>query len=505
MNIFRLVRQAWALAAIGVLALITGDAASAQVFTFEGVYGGFDSDGPAGIIHAMDNSYVTVGFKDNDILVVKTDRCGGVLWSNTYDLGGREDAHKIRETPQGEYVIVGEVLENDGDTDAFLLKIRATGTLVWGKTYGSDQSTDAGMDLRVDPANGDIYVAGSTISRVGSYLFDGWIFKTDDDGVQSWSQRYGGNYFDRFSAIELGCDGSVIAVGETQSHADWSGDPLRRDIDVFAVRATMASGAITWSYIYGDRQYDESGNAVVKNGISSFYIAGLRKIALPTGTLEWGLLLEAHCAGGYLADEAYYDKPVPTDEFRAGSFDDIQILPNQNIVVTGVWVEVEPGSAVISRHIPIMEIDALTLNPDWNRLDTAGTFGYGIAIADDNPFDTEWNLAVASSAKAGQFGAADLYLVATDENGTGVCADVESTLVAIDPNVEEREIMPKLNPLPGEVEVTPTLLPYGSYDLPCECEQGIIAPPGGQGLSDYVRPRVKEEDLVAVRAKRVSP
>ncbi|WP_435523851.1 hypothetical protein [Chryseobacterium indoltheticum] len=118
-------------------------------------YGGTKDDDVISIRQTTDGGYIFIGDSDSnngdltsnngkkDFWVVKSNHLGTIQWQKS--LGGSQDeeAHSIRQTADGGYIIAGETNSNDGDvtgnhggTDAWIVKLNQSGDLVWQKRMG---------------------------------------------------------------------------------------------------------------------------------------------------------------------------------------------------------------------------------------------------------------------------------------------------------------------------------------------------------------------------------
>lgn len=88
---------------------------------------------------------VSAGFGGNEFWVLKLDLDGDLVWEKTYG-GKRHDAAKsILANSNDEFLIAGNTWSNDGDvsnnnghSDAWIIKVDNVGTLLWEKTFGGD-------------------------------------------------------------------------------------------------------------------------------------------------------------------------------------------------------------------------------------------------------------------------------------------------------------------------------------------------------------------------------
>jgi hypothetical protein len=103
------------------------------------------------------------------------------MWSQTY--GGTNDdwGYSVVETSDGGYAIAGSTYSyGSGESDVWLVKTDAAGTLQWNQTYG-DTNIDFGQSV-VETIDGGYVVAGWTDS-FGAGGRDVWLVKTDEYGV----------------------------------------------------------------------------------------------------------------------------------------------------------------------------------------------------------------------------------------------------------------------------------------------------------------------------------
>jgi hypothetical protein len=114
----------------------------------------------------------------------------------------------------------GNIAVNNGAADVWIIKIDPSGELLWEKTFGGS-GFDAGRAI-MPTQDGSFLVAGSSRSGDGNLSEnkgqnDAWLLKIDDAGSLVWQKAVGGSQIDlAHSVAELG-DGTVIAVGESAS------------------------------------------------------------------------------------------------------------------------------------------------------------------------------------------------------------------------------------------------------------------------------------------------
>jgi len=112
------------------------------------------------------------------------------------------------------------VTENNGGADVWVIKINPSGDLLWEETIGGT-SFDVGRSIKKTQDNGFL-ISGSSRSSDGDMTNnqgqnDALVLRIDASGGLKWQKTIGGSDIDFANdVIELN-DGSIIAVGETSS------------------------------------------------------------------------------------------------------------------------------------------------------------------------------------------------------------------------------------------------------------------------------------------------
>ena len=122
----------------------------------------------------------------------------------------------------GNLIIVGNTLVTSGNTDVLIVKYDSGGNLLWENTYDGAGSYDYGIGLTTDLL-GNVYVTASTSSFS---LISITTLKYSSSGTLLWDQSYqeSGVLYQSPSAISLDNLGNVIVAGGTfssTSETDW--------------------------------------------------------------------------------------------------------------------------------------------------------------------------------------------------------------------------------------------------------------------------------------------
>ena len=101
-----------------------------------------------------------------------------------------------------------------GGNDAWVLKLDGSGNVVWQKTYGG-----AGNEVAwsIAPIAGGGYVLAGYTSSFGAAGGDAWVLRLDASGNVVWQRTYGGASEDRAHSVRPTADGGYIVAGTTYS------------------------------------------------------------------------------------------------------------------------------------------------------------------------------------------------------------------------------------------------------------------------------------------------
>ncbi|MFY9308298.1 MAG: T9SS type A sorting domain-containing protein [Bacteroidia bacterium] len=215
-------------------------------------YGGNKPDFPYHMLATNDGNYFLVGYSqsygggDYDILLLKIDPSGGLIWTKTYGANGNDIGMDVIPTSDGNYMIVGSSNSPAlADQNANLIKIDPSGTVIWSKLYGGS-SNDYGACVK-QTNDGGFIMLGTTYSY-NAPGGDAYLVKLNSDGDTTWTKRFGGAYYDEGVYITTGNDGGLTFVVRDSSTAG-------KDVDIRVIK-TDASGNVIWNKTYGGNQKD---------------------------------------------------------------------------------------------------------------------------------------------------------------------------------------------------------------------------------------------------------
>lgn len=171
-----------------------------------------------------------------DAWIVKLDSSGNIEWQNCYGGSGMDNLYDIVMTPDGGYLCAGltnstdgEVSGNHGSYDFWIVKLDASGTLIWQKCFGG--SAEDYVTKIIPISDGNFLVVGNADSYdgdvTGNHSTDGfsdmWIIKISPAGQMIWEQCVGGKGDDDVGDLIESPNGEYTISGSTSSN-DNSGD-----------------------------------------------------------------------------------------------------------------------------------------------------------------------------------------------------------------------------------------------------------------------------------------
>jgi hypothetical protein len=272
-------------------------------------FGGSGQDYATATVQTPDGGYAVVGYTqstdgditdktatDSDFWVFKLAANGSLIWSKTYGGSADDRGADIINTQDGGFAVTGFSRSNDGDSSAnegfqdyWIIKLDASGNLLWEQSFGfagSDQAsalietTDGGffvtgfLDITASDGQGNdgfssAPPAGKTTAKHGVGEF--WGLRLDGNGNLIWRRYFGGTNNDRSYDVMQTNDGGFLMTGSSESNDFDISDP-NGSYDFWAVRINDV-GDLLWEKSFGGSQIDISyGMTQAPNG--NYILAG---------------------------------------------------------------------------------------------------------------------------------------------------------------------------------------------------------------------------------------
>jgi hypothetical protein len=192
--------------------------------TFVNFYGGTGSSNYTSKIRTTtDGGYIAIGYYavmkpdstyQNDIYVIKLNQNGDTLWTKTYGGSSDEYSSSIIQTSDGGYIIAGKTNSfGAGDFDEYVVKTNSNGDTTWTKTYGGTKYDNA-HDIK-QTSNGGYIILGYTASFSSSPNDTGniYLINTDGSGNIMWTKAINILKYDVPSNIEITSDNGYMIGG----------------------------------------------------------------------------------------------------------------------------------------------------------------------------------------------------------------------------------------------------------------------------------------------------
>lgn len=196
--------------------------------------GGSGFDIPESVEQTIDGGYIIGGYSESsdgnvggnyggkDYWIVKLDASGNLVWET--NLGGTLDdyAYDIHQTTDQGYIVAGysessdfDVSRNNGKKDCWIVKLNTSGELIWEVNIGSSES-DVARSIQQTTDGGYVFAGNSGASDFdastnnGGYA-DFWVVKLNPLGELSWEISFGGPEPDYANAIQQTNNGYIVA------------------------------------------------------------------------------------------------------------------------------------------------------------------------------------------------------------------------------------------------------------------------------------------------------
>jgi hypothetical protein len=214
-------------------------------------------------------------FGKTDGFVSKFDSVGNIIWTKQFGTSEDDFIRWIAIDRIGNLYVTGYTKgvineRNFGNEDIMVVKLDSAGSIIWQKQYGTD-STDVGNHIFVDN-QGNIYVSGSTKGSMDTKSFgnfDGFLLKLDAKGNKSWVKQFGTSANDQCKGLIVDNASNIYVCGFTE------GDLAARNKgkwDAFIAKFTD-KGEQVKLFQFGTDEFDVA-NGIVIDHEKNIYVGG---------------------------------------------------------------------------------------------------------------------------------------------------------------------------------------------------------------------------------------
>ena len=269
--------------------LLSSSSSAIAQWTWAHTYGGSQTDPLHSLDVTADGGYIIAGTTlsfgsgSEDILVIRLNSAGAMIWQNTYGGEGIEYVPRLKQTMDGGYILAGSTGSfNLYYMGPWVLKLNAFGEIQWQKAYSIP---DGGMSYAVQQTDDAGYIIAGRRSFPGNGDYEFWLLKLDSHGNVSWSKSIGGIGLDEAYSIQQTSDGGYIVAGRSDSVTAYS--------VYFWVIKFDSSGTVIWQKAYGKNNEESFPKSIKQTNDNGFIVVGSNK---PMGSgyrKMWILKLDA--------------------------------------------------------------------------------------------------------------------------------------------------------------------------------------------------------------------
>jgi hypothetical protein len=187
-----------------------------------------------------------------------------IEWAKCFGGPSNEVLTKVLQTADGGFIMAGSTFSTNGDItnnhglqDWWVVKTGPLGNLEWQKCYGGSFG-DGMFQTEVvnsiqQTSDGGYILAGQTASSDGNVLgyhggVDAWVIKIDNNGNLVWQKAFGGSGQDIANAITTTTDGNYIFTGTAESN---NGNLTGVSNGAVWIVKIDSNGNIIWQKRYG--------------------------------------------------------------------------------------------------------------------------------------------------------------------------------------------------------------------------------------------------------------
>ncbi len=374
--------------------------------TFQRTIGGPGNEVGTWVVETNDgylvSGHVTSLNGNQDALLVRLDASGNSLWQKRFGAAKADAFHAAVATPDGGFLAVGETHSfGAGGADFFMVRVDASGAVVWSRTAGLTGNDDVAKSVMLVEGGGYL-IAGSTVPAGGS-ISNSVFIRLDQDGNTLWSRTCVTNNGNQLLTNYIA--GNVVYASGS---VGVSASMIRMDLTTGAFLSTNAyTGINTGTLSY--QQPTQDGNLVLADHIRS----------APSSTDMW--VQKVNPISGKVLWSKVYSKPNDNLRGRIEKLDDggFLLVPYNN-------ANVAQADALLTK------IDA-----DGNLV---WSYNFG-----GNAFDRLMKavqtadggiIAVGDTRSSNPNGNSDIFLIKTSSDGRlegscGMDAGLESTDVTV--------------------------------------------------------------------------
>lgn len=344
--------------------------------------------------------YQLFGSGPGDVLMIRTDSTGNIMWTRKWDLANDEQVFSVLATPDSGFLLAGFTF--GGTTlsrDGFILKTDAAGNLLWVKRV--DHNGASNTFHSISPARNGQYVYSGRSGGGAGGQYDMYMCLADSIGNMIWGKTFGGVDWDWGWWAEETADGGFIMTGESQSFGIGSND-------IYLVK-TDSVGNKMWSKVYGSSTFEKG--LWVHQDDNRYYIGGYTQGFVPGNTDAKTFLMKTDDTGNPLWFKIYGEMSTPSC---------VQQTNDRGFILIGSSYNIPGGFG--GTDVYVIKTDSAG-NVLWSR-------NYGGSSGDGGTFISQLSYGFLIGGITFSYVSPAIekaYLIKTDDNGISGCNDVAHT------------------------------------------------------------------------------
>ncbi|MFL1010824.1 hypothetical protein [Flavisericum labens] len=241
-----------------------------------------------GHTQSMDGDITNKLNESFDYWLIKFDKNNNTVWQKTYGGTDNDRGKDINQTNDGGFALIGfsqsndgDITENNGAGDFWVIKTGAAGEIIWEKSYGF-LGADTGTSIIQTYDNGFLLTGvldvsasqgqgNSKSTRKMHAGGDYWAIKLNTFGEKEWSKFYGGTFTDTpYDAIQTADNGYIIVGSSDSDDVDIKGNNGSYDFWVIKI---SEGGTLLWEKSFGGSEIDEA-YAITQSNDGNYIIVG---------------------------------------------------------------------------------------------------------------------------------------------------------------------------------------------------------------------------------------
>lgn len=227
----------------------------ASPMSWDKTYGGAEADWAVAITLTPDGKILVVGQEnpekkpaDEDAWVIMLDPFGNTVWEQTFGGDGWDFARAVSVTPAGDILVAGQTNSfGAGDNDVWVFALDKDGVLLWQKLFGGPAPDGAFSIAALE--DGGMAIAADTQSYGPTIGDEWWILRLDATGDLLWGKTFGDVSSDEPYALVATSDGGFAVAGHAMLPKGFG------KADAWVMRLD-GTGGLVWDTVLGTEDYD---------------------------------------------------------------------------------------------------------------------------------------------------------------------------------------------------------------------------------------------------------